>query len=80
MKLHLNRSSLRPKSSTVVHWWLFGRLTEIKFNSKAKEKSICCSLTLESVTGMEFVYFAAVTSKQLILGNISGVYKNFRME
>ena len=23
-KLHLNRSSLRPKSSTVVHRWLFG--------------------------------------------------------
>ena len=70
-KLHLNRSSLRPKSSTVAHRWLFSRLTEIKFNSKAKEKSICCSLTLE-FTGMEFVYFVAVTSKQLILGNISG--------
>ena len=76
MKLHLNRSCLRPKSSTVVHRWLFSRLTEIKFNSKAKEKSICCSLTLE-LTGMEFVYFAAVTSKQLILGNISGGLQEF---
>ena len=78
-KLHLSRSSLRPKSSkssTVVHRWLFSRLTEIKFNSKAKEKSICCSLTLE-LTGMEFVYFAAVTSKQLILGNISGSLQEF---
>ena len=62
-KLHLNRSSLRPKSSTVVHRWLFSRLTEIKFHSiKAKEKSIFYSLTLE-LTGMEFVYFAAVTVK-----------------
>ena len=75
-KLHLNRSSLRPKSSTVVHRWLFSRLTEIKFHSKAKEKSICCSLTLE-LTGMEFVYFAAVNSKQLILGNISGGLQEF---
>ena len=75
-KLHLNRSSLRPKSSTVVHRWLFSRLTEIKFHSKAKEKSICCSLTLE-LTGMEFVYFAAVTSKQLILGKISGGLQEF---
>ena len=64
-----------PKSSTVVHRWLFSRLTEIKFNSKAKEKSICCSLTLE-LTEMEFVYFAAVTSK-LILGNISGGLQEF---
>ena len=61
-KLHLNRSSLRPKSSTVIHRWLFNRLTEIKFNSKAKEKSICCSLTLE-LTGMEFVYFAVCNFK-----------------
>ena len=38
-KLHLNRSSLRPKSSTVIHRWLFNQLTEIKFNGKAKEKS-----------------------------------------
>ena len=75
-KLHLNRSSLRPKSSTVVHRWFFNLLTEIKFNSKAKEKSICCSLTLE-LTGMEFVYFAAVTSKQLILGNISEGLQEF---
>ena len=75
-KLHPNRSSLRPKSSAVIHRWLFSRLTEIKFNSKAKEKSICCSLTLE-LTGMEFVYFAAVTSKQLTLGNISGGLQEF---
>ena len=75
-KLHLNRSSLRPKSSTVVHRWLFSRLTEIKFDSKAKEKTICCSLMLE-LTGMEFVYFAAVTSKQLIFGNISGGLQEF---
>ena len=68
---------MRPKSSTVVHRWLFNRLTEIKFNSKAKEKSTCCSLTLE-LTGMEFVvYFAAVTSKKLILGNISGGLQEF---
>ena len=57
-KLHLNRSSLRPKSSTVVHRWLFSWLTEIKFNGKAKEKSICCSLTLK-LTGMESVYFTS---------------------
>ena len=75
-KLHLNRSFLGPKSSTVVHRWLFSLLTEIKFHSKAKEKSICCSLTLE-LTGMEFVYFAAVTSKQLILENISGGLQEF---
>ena len=40
-KLHLNRSSLSPESSTVVHRWLFNRLTEILFNAKVKEKSIC---------------------------------------
>ena len=29
-KLHLNRSSLSPaESSTVIHWLLFNRLTEI---------------------------------------------------
>ena len=61
-KLNLNRSSLRCKSSTVVHRLLFNRLTEIKFNSKAKEKSICCSLKLK-LTGMEFVYFAACNFK-----------------
>ena len=27
-KLHLNMSSLSPESSTVVHRWLFNRLTE----------------------------------------------------
>ena len=32
-KLHLNRSSLRPKSSTVVHRWLLNRLTDFKNNS-----------------------------------------------
>ena len=28
-KLHLNGSSLSPESSTVIHRWLFNRLTEI---------------------------------------------------
>ena len=71
-KLHLNRSSLRPKSSTVIHRWLFNQLTEIKFNGKAKEKSICCNLTLK-LTGMDDLFILpCVTSKQLILGNVSG--------
>ena len=60
-KLHLNWSSLRRKSSTVVHRWLFNRLTEIKFNGKAKEKSIYFSLTLK-LTGND-VYFAACNFK-----------------
>ena len=37
-KLHLNRSSLMPKSSTVLHRWLSNRLTESTFNGIAKEK------------------------------------------
>ena len=62
-KLYLKRSSLRTKSSTVVHRWLFNRLSDIKFNGEVKEKSICCSLTLKS-TGMESVYFCACNFKR----------------
>ena len=52
-KLHLKRSSLSPELSTVVHRRLFNRLTEISFNGKAKEKSICCcSLTLMLAHGI----------------------------
>ena len=83
-KLHLNRSSLRSESSTVVHRWLFNRLIEISLNGKVKEKSISCSLTLK-LTGMEFVYFAACNFKTtdksgLNLGIFQRVYKNVRME
>ena len=83
-KLHLKRSFLRPKSSTVIYRWLFNRLTEIKFNGKAKEESFCCRLTLK-LTGMESVYFAACNFKTtdksgLNLGIFQRVYKNFRME
>ena len=51
-KLHLKRSSLSPESSTVVHRRLFNRLTEIEFNGRAKEKSICCNLTLMLAHGI----------------------------
>ena len=83
-KLHLKRSSLSPESSTVVHMRLFNRLTEISFNGKAKEKSICCSLTL-MLADMESVYFAACNFKTteksgLNLGIFERVCNNFRME
>ena len=64
-KLHLKGSSLSPESSTVVHRRLFNRLTEISFNGKAIEKSICCSLTLMLARGICFIILRRVTSKQL---------------